>query len=370
MFYCTAPGLMMWVLDWSMRLYELRTSLDGKILAMGRGWYCLSVPLPRHRLDGCACKSPLAHFYIHHSDSSVRELHPFTTTTHLASKNSTTHETEDDIEIQFLFRKRQASVATQAPSVARLGFAPSFFGLIRKVKRRKKSSQWTDRLASLTNKTESITQTSNTTIAPEHESVETPGDVPVSLRLEGPYFTPADPACYRTVVCIVAGTGVSGALAIAGAFKEQERQLATIADAGSQAGQPNFAERKFGEVASKNERHDSIMIIPKDRVWKRCIVIWSVREDDYIDLPALRNTSTSALEVRVHFTGKGRSRLSVGDALDEFLSADGEELRTSSGLASMWVYLSGPNAFIAAGEAACKAREERRVDWFGAKWDI
>lgn len=39
MFYCTAPGLMMWLLDWSMRLHELRTPIDGNIVSLGKGWY-------------------------------------------------------------------------------------------------------------------------------------------------------------------------------------------------------------------------------------------------------------------------------------------------------------------------------------------
>lgn len=39
MFYCTAPGLAMWVLDWGMRIYELRQSLHGNITTYGNGWY-------------------------------------------------------------------------------------------------------------------------------------------------------------------------------------------------------------------------------------------------------------------------------------------------------------------------------------------
>jgi hypothetical protein len=39
MFYCTAPGLAMWALDWTMRLYELWAPLDGRIKDMGKGWY-------------------------------------------------------------------------------------------------------------------------------------------------------------------------------------------------------------------------------------------------------------------------------------------------------------------------------------------
>ena len=38
-FYCVAPGLFMWVLDWGMRLYELRQKLDGKVTCIGNGWY-------------------------------------------------------------------------------------------------------------------------------------------------------------------------------------------------------------------------------------------------------------------------------------------------------------------------------------------
>ena len=39
MFYCTAPGLAMWFLDWGMRLYELRRVLHGCIYTLGNGWY-------------------------------------------------------------------------------------------------------------------------------------------------------------------------------------------------------------------------------------------------------------------------------------------------------------------------------------------
>lgn len=39
MFYCTAPGLGMWFLDWGMRLHELSRTLDGEISTIGNGWY-------------------------------------------------------------------------------------------------------------------------------------------------------------------------------------------------------------------------------------------------------------------------------------------------------------------------------------------
>jgi hypothetical protein len=39
MFYCTAPGLMMWALDWGMRIYELKARISGRVSTLGKGWY-------------------------------------------------------------------------------------------------------------------------------------------------------------------------------------------------------------------------------------------------------------------------------------------------------------------------------------------
>lgn len=39
MLYCTAPGLAMWCLDWSMRLHELGLLLYGELSTFGNGWY-------------------------------------------------------------------------------------------------------------------------------------------------------------------------------------------------------------------------------------------------------------------------------------------------------------------------------------------
>ena len=93
------------------------------------------------------------------------------------------------------------------------------------------------------------------------------------LRLEGPYFTAVDPSRYHTVICFVAGTGVSGAIAIAGAFQEMKRKQAT-----SHA--KILEEGRVGEVGSA-------LVIPEKCTWQRCVVFWSVRADDYVDLPFL-----------------------------------------------------------------------------------
>jgi Ferric reductase like transmembrane component len=39
MFYCTIPGLSMWLLDWGMRVFELRKKMDSRLEALGNGWY-------------------------------------------------------------------------------------------------------------------------------------------------------------------------------------------------------------------------------------------------------------------------------------------------------------------------------------------
>ncbi|KAH7327415.1 hypothetical protein BKA65DRAFT_566857 [Rhexocercosporidium sp. MPI-PUGE-AT-0058] len=351
MLYCTAPGLAMWLLDWMMRLYELWAPLDSNITSFGKEWYCISVPLPRRRLDGCSCSSPLAHFYIHHSGSSVRELHPFTTITHLASQDAITSPHLDDIDIKFLFRKRGIEAPIIVPEAKR-GFAPTIFGMVRRIRRRKSQSQWTNKLASLAAEDGRIKR-KRTSDGLELGN----GGFQVSLRLEGPYFTPADPKRYRTVVCLVAGTGVSGALAIASMFKELERQDVT----------PTInSASKLKELGVE----ESAETLAQTRLWIRCVVLWSVRSDNFIDLPALKTTPSSALDVRIHLTGDGRPRLSVGDALDEILSEGVLRNPEASGAAKTWVYISGPNAFIANGKTACRDRQQRGVEWYGAKWEI
>lgn len=39
MFYCTAPGLAMWLLDWSMRVYELSGKIESELTALSKGWF-------------------------------------------------------------------------------------------------------------------------------------------------------------------------------------------------------------------------------------------------------------------------------------------------------------------------------------------
>lgn len=189
----------------------------------------------------------------------------------------------------------------------------------------KTSKQWTNKLASLAD--------ADSSDGSMPEKVDDPEQYPgahvstlanTSLRLEGPYFTPANPALYDTVICLVAGTGVSGAIAIAAAFTAQSSSL-----------------QQTSPIAA---------------TWKRCVIIWSIRESDHVELPFFQESP--GLDFRSHLTGKGHERLDPKKAISEICTKDGAMAKT-------WVYISGPNPFIEAGEKACR---DLGVAFFGARW--
>ena len=141
----------------------------------------------------------------------------------------------------------------------------------------KKATQWTDRLASLADEEEGKAKAGeNGTVTPlsgleTHIGFSDPVtdfEVNTPLRLEGPYFTAANPRAYKTVICLVAGTGLSGAIAITAAFQAQRKGLPPVPEASMPTTAPACS------AAAMNNDH-----------WDRCIVIWSVRESDFVDMP-------------------------------------------------------------------------------------
>lgn len=304
--------------------------------------YSITVSLPRSRLTGCSCKSPLAHFYIHHAGSSIRELHPFTTITPLASQNAATPAADDSFEIQFLFRK--AGKASHSRKNTRYNALRSLVGFSPKEGKGVQNTQWTSKLADLVHQDSPFAN-------PAAESPSKKDDIQleshvmalchngspkinISLRLEGPYFSPAYPSNYSTVVCLVAGTGISGAIAVVGAFTEVQRLRATA------KGEDTCCSSGAATVP-----------------WQRCVVVWTVRSEDWIELPFLN--TLSGLEVETHLTGQERPRLDMYHKLVRVREADPE--------GSMWVYISGPNAFIEAGKRACKAIGN--INIYAPSWD-
>ncbi|KAL8805217.1 MAG: hypothetical protein Q9182_002092 [Xanthomendoza sp. 2 TL-2023] len=329
MLYCTAPGLAMWCLDWSMRLHELKSVLYGEISTFGNGWYCITVPIPRSRLAGCSCRSPLAHFFIHHGDSSSREVHPFTTITHLATKDATTPSNNDDIVIQFLFRKvtTSTSYSEETPRGSWL------LALRSKLYRRpRKTVQWTEKVASSFDEGVNERRHRSTKIQGDERNLNT--SIDIALRLEGPYFSPADPSRYHTVVCLVAGTGISGALAIAGAFSALQNSRTT----------------------AKSKLSSSI---PHESPWRRCVIVWSVREMDFVELPPW--DSHTNVEIQILLTGPGRPRPDLPAIMAKISQV------TPPG-AMIWTYISGPKGFLENAKTVCKAVSN--IEYHAASWDI
>ena len=232
--------------------------------------------------------------------------------------------------IQFLFRKsdhtRYEPKSTDHP------------------REKKSSKQWTNRLADLVEESSvGIGATSENSDDQEKQiELRAASFYDTTLRLEGPYFTPVNPASYTTVICLVAGTGVSGAIAIAAAFSTQSST--------------KTAQSKEKSQGSTNRGATADATPTTDSSWSRCIVLWSVRESDYIKLPFFRE-DTGGLEIRPHLTGKGRDRLDACRTISEICSS---ELTGST-----WVYISGPNPFIEAGEKACRSLG---VAFYGARW--
>lgn len=303
----------------------------------------VSIPLPRSRLTGCSCRSPLAHFYIHHAGSSIRELHPFTTVTHLASKNAATPVTDDDFVIQFLFRKRgnPDAIPPESPPNKYLRLISRPF---RGKKQRIQSTQWTQRLAGLVDRqqrhspeVDSISRSNSFTAANQ----EYPR-IAVSLRLEGPYFSPADPSRYEKVICFVAGTGISGALAIATAFAERTRSATALL------------------AVEKQQMIEPHPAGSRSMPWRRCILVWSVKATEEVPLPFINASMTEGLELKTYPTGPGHKRVDMGRTL--------AEIQTEDPSGRTWVYISGPKPFITAGEEAC--RTVGGVECFAASWDI
>ena len=143
--------------------------------------------------------------------------------------------------------------------------------------------QWTNKLASVVDeeqgqpKERDINTKAN--FDPSRPSVQT------ALRLEGPYFTFANPSAYRTVICLVAGTGLSGALAIAAAFVAQNDRMDNDKSTKTKIPASIGPEHLDGPSCGTDE---ALRLAPR---WNRCVVVWSIRESQYVDMPFFHGKS-------------------------------------------------------------------------------
>lgn len=403
MFYCIAPGIFMWMLDYGMRLYELRSTLNAHITPLGKGWYLLTTALPRARLVGCAKSSPVARFYIYRSNTPASELLPFTTITHLALQDAITDPSEENIETKFLFRRHGGSTPFVSETKSRRSRLSSIAHLLDRYGDRDEvvpkenmmtemgqladkygksveQNAWGLKQQDSFNLSERESERLDSLAVPPNvrnvrkvskaEEVLDSASVPISIRLEGPFFTAVNPTHYRTVVCIVGGAGINGAIAIASAYQQLDNiEAQERMNRPQRSKSPTGLQKLFAEP---DDCDTGLCSLPnlQNRIWRRCVIIWVVNEEDYIEPPGLYDSRDpgvkSDLEFRVIFTANIYKELNVLAVLDRVLKEDGvEQGKTKMG--SLWCYIAGTKMLVKQAERACQVRNERGVEWLAAE---
>lgn len=322
-FYFMLPGLFLWMVDWMWRLFRGDTGLlqtvDGTLEDAGNGWLRIALPpsvkrlppgLPEH-FDGEASEErqmvahPLQTYYLNVPSVSKLQSHAYSAATAGLSTSGPT----------FLFQR----TSTEGQSERR--------------KKRVMKKQWTWKVGKLASKV--------------NDGDEPSGTKNLRVRVEGPYSPPdRDFETADRVICLVGGTGVTGALSLANWFLTHRMQ-----------------ESKALFTVVWTIRNASIALLPE---WQHLIV---------------RSTETTGrLRLRTHVSSE-YGRLNVDEALRSEVTGDGQAAHGSA-----WVYISGPAGFLTASEDVCcdieaelrmakkaNARPLFVVDsmsHFAAKWEV
>ena len=342
-FYFLLPGLVLWLADWAARLRWLRKNrVEARLEDAGDGWYRIRLPpAPATRGDGGGelaaprDRPPLQAFYLNFPAVSTLQCHAFTAAAVGSGSDGPT----------FLFRRAEGK------------------------KQPKLDKEWTWKLGALASAPSTAKEAPSTAL---------------SLRLEGPYSTSAVPLhTAARVLCLVGGTGITGALSLARAWLRHRgadraarfrlvwtvRAPETARVAEVQALQADSAARAVNmEVVVHVSRTDG-RIDPT-----ACLAEFF--EPAALPPPAQASaTEPGALEGAI-------SPVKGGDEKAQAESADAPDA------ASGWVYCSGPAGLLDATDAACLGFSRRlraaraangapssragvaRLDWYCAKWEV
>ena len=326
-FYFLLPGLVLWLGDWAARLRWLRKSKTEAVLEdAGQGWYRIRLRhcLRRSQSQEVAQEQPLQSYYLNFPTISKLQCHAFTA----ASVGSTTEGPS------FLFRRAEGK------------------------KQPKLDKEWTWKLGQLV-------ESQRTNGTDKHASTT------LALRLEGPYVTPAAPFLLAThVLCLVGGTGITGALSLAQVWRQQR-------------------------ASERNARFR---------------IVWTIRTveaaqiDELEDLRRLVDTGCTNIDVVTHVSSQA-GRINPMGCLQSFFGSAasdkgatqhiGESKASDAHRHDMredavgWVYCSGPGGLLEAADAAClDLRREIRsansvkqpdtssslaikdFNWYCAKWEV
>ena len=321
-FYFLLPGLLLWLVDWLWRLSCGDTGLlhrvDGTLEDAGSGWYRIRLPPrindvpagPAGDLDGegevekQTVAHPLQTYYVNIPSVSQLQNHALSAAT-LGSAGAGP---------VFLFQ----CTSVQGKSKCR--------------QKRIMANEWTWKLGSLVG---------------DFDGADTARVRQLGVRVEGPYF-PYSRAFEnaRSIICLVGGTGVTGALSLANWFLTHRMQ-------------------------------DSQGV---------CTVIWTVRDasatllSEWQALLACSSQTNGRLRLRTHISSE-LGRLNISEAIRAELAANGQGEHGAA-----WIYISGPAGLLKAAEDVCcdleaELRAARKMgglsvynvsvlSHFAAKWEV
>ncbi|PSK37292.1 hypothetical protein B9Z65_2034 [Elsinoe australis] len=327
-FYMLLPGLLLWLLDWSLRVRGLGTGVQATLQGEGNGWYRIQVPIDSlssgtAKAIKSSLRYPLQSWYLNVPAVSKWQIHPFTPARQHAGTELRTASSHE--RIVFLWR---------VPNMSR--------------QEKKQAKEWTTRLTALIPEQVEAMETN------EISAARTSPTTQIRLRLEGPYPLSHRPfEAYSHVLCVVGGTGITGALTLAEMFIERCRDAKTISE---------------------------VAVSPF--MTTKMTILWTLKEAEDADLADVRHIKNLARQVGAdlvfekHLTGPERQRLDVAASIKHFLDESNGEKSDMQYGTSTWVYFSGPSKLMEAGEAACfEIREGKKyggneLEWYSARWDV
>lgn len=308
-FYFLLPGLILWIVDWGWRLFRgtsggLGKKVVGTLENAGQGWYRITLPASAKSVD-----EPSA------SEKEAAITHP--------------------VQSYNLVFPEISKIQNHAFTAAKVGSGadgPVF--LLQRAQRKvpkKMEKEWTWKLGS---------------VVPDVGSLRE-----VAIRVEGPYY-PSDVgfAVASKVICIVGGTGLTGAYSLAMWWLKHR----------SQDAQADFQ------------------------------LAWTVRHNNTANIREWRElvgmvASIPNMTIRVHVSSES-GRIDTEVCLRDMLSTGSRSTAAPDIRHKAWVYVSGPESLLSSTEMAClatrrKVRNARKrqdsqpwlvtdLEWYSAKWEV
>ena len=338
-FYFLLPGLVLWLADWAARLRWLQKSkVEALLENAGEGWYRIRLPIAATARDSGALEArgppPLQAFYLNFPSVSKLQCHAFTAAAVGSAAEGPT----------FLFRRAEGK------------------------KQKKLDKEWTCKLGEL------VAGPSN---AKELRSTS------LSMRLEGPYITSAEPVhLARRVLCLVGGTGITGALSLAqtwlrhrgGERSARFRLVWTVRTAET---------ARVAEVEALQAQINANAVSME-------IVVHVSRTLGRVDPVACLASFFEPTELLAPVRGPMTQQKPCDEVARGMDEKDGKALvqRPEPSEATGWVYCSGPSGLLDATDGACldlsrRLRASRgasgapprtgtvsKLDWYCAKWEV